>query len=119
MEFGLWLNKFPYKKYQINTWRLQSQLLLKNNQFKKAEIELSRALSEAKQLKNPTLLWKTRQSLGRLYLKLDKVKEAKSEFQNAIRIVNDIAAGLTKSDLKMKYLQSETIQELFNDAKIN
>ena len=115
----LWLNKFPYKKYQINTRRLRSQLLLKNNQFKKAEIELNRALFQAKQLKNPTLLWKTRQSLGRLYLKLDKVKEAKSEFQNAIRIVNDIAAELTKSDLKMRYLQSETIQELFNDAKIN
>ena len=116
---NLWLNEFPYKKYQVNTWRLRSQLLLKNNHFQDAEIEMSRALSQAKQLENPTLLWKTHQALGKLYLKLDKVKEAKSEFQKAIRIVNDIADGLTKSDLKMEYLQSETIQELSDEAKIN
>ena len=53
------------------------------------------------------------------YIELNNVREAKSEFQNAIKIVNDIADGLTKADLKMKYLQSERIQELFNDAKIS
>jgi len=116
---NLWLNEFPYKKYQVKVWRLRSQLILKNNHFQDAEIEMSRALSQAKQLGNPTLLWKTHQSFGNLYLKLDNVKEAKSELQNALRIVNDIADGLIESDLKMNYLQSDTIQELFNQAKIN
>ena len=116
---NLWLNKFPYKKYQVNTWRLQSQLLLKDNHFQDAETEMNRALSQAKQLRNPTLLWNTHKSLGKLYLKLDNVTEAKSEFQKALRIVNDIANGLTESDLKMNYLQSDTIQELFNQANLN
>ena len=113
----LWLNEFPYKKYQVNVWRLRSQFLSKKGQFKDAEIELSRAMSQAKRLGNPTLLWKTHQTLGNLYRKQKKAKEAKSEYQNALKIVNDIADNLTDKDLKKNYLQSQTIQKLQNLEK--
>ena len=63
-----WTDKFPYKKYQVRAWRLKSDILSARGRMKDAEIELIRALTQAKQLGNPTLLWKTHQAVGNLLL---------------------------------------------------
>jgi len=73
---------------------------------------MHRALSQAKQLGNPTLLWKTHQALGNLLLKRGKNDEARAEFKAALEVVQGIAEGLTEALLKDGYLQSQPIQEL-------
>jgi tetratricopeptide (TPR) repeat protein len=114
-----WLNEFPFKKYQVNTLRLQSHLLMQTDKFHEAEIQMKSALSLANQLGNPTLLWRTHQSLGKLYLKFGTVKDAKLEFNNALNVVNEIANDLTDPVLKRKYLQSDTFQKLANQAYLD
>jgi tetratricopeptide (TPR) repeat protein len=114
-----WLNEFPFKKYQVNTLRLQSHLLMQTDKFDEAETQMKSALSLAKQLGNPTLLWKTHQSFGKLYLKIGNVKDAKLEFNDALSVVNEIANGLTDIVLKKKYLESDTIQKLANQAYLD
>ncbi|MCK5372479.1 MAG: tetratricopeptide repeat protein, partial [Cyclobacteriaceae bacterium] len=81
-----------------------------------AETELNRALTLAKQLGNPTVLWKTHQAMGTLLLEQGKNKEARAEFQAALKIVEGIAEGLTDAELKEGYLKSKPIQELFSQA---
>ena len=112
-----WTDKFPYKKYQVRAWRLRSDILSAMGQMEDAESELNRALTLAKQLGNPTLLWKTHQALGNLLLKKGKSEEAKVELQTALKVVQSIAESLTDVALKEGYLQSNPIQELFSKAK--
>jgi tetratricopeptide (TPR) repeat protein len=114
-----WIDKFPYKKYQIRAWRLRSEILSVKGQMEDAETELSRALTLAKQLGNPTLLWETHQALGNLLLKKRKSEEAKVEFQTALKVVQGISEDLTDLELKEGYLQSNPIQELFSQARGN
>ncbi|MCP4290388.1 MAG: tetratricopeptide repeat protein, partial [bacterium] len=112
-----WTDKFPYKKYQVRAWRLRSDILSARGRMKEAEIELTRALTQANQLGNPTLLWKTHQAVGNLLLKRGKNKDAKAQFQAALKVVQDIAEGLTDVALEEGYLQSDPIQELFSQAQ--
>jgi tetratricopeptide (TPR) repeat protein len=112
-----WTDKFPFKKYQVRAWRLKSDILSARGRMKDAEIELIRALTQAKQLGNPTLLWKTHQAVGNLLLKRGKNEDAKAQFQTALKVVQNIAEGLTDVALKKGYLQSDPIQELFSKAQ--
>ncbi len=112
-----WTDGFPYKKYQVRAWRLRGQILSAKGRFKKAEIELRRALSQAKELSNPTVLWHTHQALGNLLLKQDKREKARREFQAAVNVVQGIAEDLTDVELKEGYLQSEPVQRLVSLAQ--
>lgn len=112
-----WTDKFPFKKYQVRAWRLRSDILSARGRMKDAEIELTRALTQANQLGNPTLLWKTHQAVGNLLLKRGKNKDAKAQFQIALKVVQDIAEGLTDLALEEGYLQSDPIQELISQAQ--
>ncbi len=80
---------------------------------------MHRALTQAKQLGKPTQLWKTYQTLGDLQLQQGKNKDARAQFQTAMKVEQGIAEGLTDEALKEGYLQSEPIQELFSQAEGN
>jgi tetratricopeptide (TPR) repeat protein len=112
-----WTDQFPFKKYQVRECRLRSGVLSARGQLEEAETELHRALTQAKQLGNPTQLWKTHEFMGNLLLKQGKREEARAEFRAAAKVVHDIAEGLTDAALKERYLQSEPIQELFSQAE--
>ena len=112
-----WTDGFPYKKYQVRAWRLRGQILSAKGRFEEAEIELHRALSQAKELGNPTVLWNTHQALGNLLLKQDKREKARREFQAAVNVVQGIAEDLTDVELKEGYLQSEPVQRLVSLAQ--
>ena len=81
-----WTDGFPYKKYQVRAWRLRGQIISAKGRFEAAEIEMQRALSQAKVLGNPTVLWHTHQALGNLLLKQDKREEARRAFQVAVNV---------------------------------
>jgi tetratricopeptide (TPR) repeat protein len=112
-----WTDKFPYRKYQVRAWCLRGQILSARGQLEEAEAEMHRALTQAKQLGNPTQLWKTHQALGKLRLEQGKSDEARAQFQTALKVVQGIAEGLTDAALKEGYLQSKPIQELFSQAE--
>ena len=112
-----WTDKFPYKKYQIRAWRLRSHILSAKGQLEDAKTELNRALTQAKQLSNPTQLWLTQQVLGNLLLKQGRDRDARAEFQTALKVVQGIAEGLTDTALKEGFLESKPIQELFSQAE--
>jgi tetratricopeptide (TPR) repeat protein len=112
-----WTDKFPYKKYQVRAWRLRSDILSARGQIQEAETELNRAPGQAMQMGNPTLLWKTHQAAGNLLLKQGRSKEARAEFQTALKVVKGIAESLTDAALKEGYLQSEPIQKLFSQVE--
>ena len=112
-----WTDGFPYKKYQVRAWRLRGQIISAKGRFEAAEIEMQRALSQAKVLGNPTVLWHTHQALGNLLLKQDKREEARRAFQAAVKVVQGLAEDLTDLELKEGYLKSEPVQKLVSLAQ--
>jgi tetratricopeptide (TPR) repeat protein len=112
-----WTDGFPYKKYQVRAWRLRGQILSARGQLGEAEAELHRALSQAKELGIPTVLWNTHQALGNLLLKQDKREEARRAFQAAVKVVQGLAEDLTDVELKEGYLKSEPVQKLVSLAQ--
>ena len=112
-----WTDGFPYKKYQVRAWCLRGQILSAKGRFNKAAIELCRALSQAQELGNPTVLWKTYQAVGNMLLKQGKREDARSAFQAAVKIVQGLAEDLTDAELKEGYLKSEPIRKLVSLAQ--
>jgi tetratricopeptide (TPR) repeat protein len=112
-----WTDKFPYKKYQVRAWRIGSDILSAKGRMKEAEIQLTRALTQANQIGNPTLLWKTHQAMGNLLIKQDKDIDAKAEFHTASNIVQCIAKDLSDISLKEGFLESKPVQELLLQAE--
>ena len=113
-----WIDQFPFKKYQVRAGRLRGRILSAQGQVEEAEAELSRAISLATQIGNPTQLWKTRQALGDVLFKQGRSEEARAEFQAALKVVEGIAEGLTDTALREGYLGSDPIRELFSQAEL-
>ncbi|MCH7831390.1 MAG: hypothetical protein IIC55_00795, partial [Proteobacteria bacterium] len=108
---------FPFKKHQVRANRLRGALLLSQGQPEDAEAEVKLALERALQLENPTEIWKSHQALGDLYKERGKAKLAKTQYRNAVKVIEGIANGLTNPELREGFLQSKPIRELFAQSK--
>jgi tetratricopeptide (TPR) repeat protein len=118
IEHG-WVHKFPYKKYQVRSGRLQGNIYAAQGKFDEVQTELQQALKLAEQLGNPTQLWKTCQALGNLVFKQGKADQAGTQYRNALKIVQGIAEDLTDPELKEGFLQSKQIRQVFVQAEGN
>ena len=112
-----WTDKYPFKKYQVRARRLNGNVLAAQGKDKKAESELKKALRLARELGNPTQLWRTRQSLGDLYSKQGRSQQAATQYHGALKVVKEVVDGLTDPELKEGFLNSAPIRELFNLAE--
>ncbi len=112
-----WLTQLPFKKYQVRAGRLQGNIFVAQDKDKEAESELKKALKLAKELGNPTQLWRTAQALGNLYAKQGKAKLAATQYKAALKVVQGMADGLTDPELKDGFLNAEPIREVFAQAE--
>jgi class 3 adenylate cyclase/tetratricopeptide (TPR) repeat protein len=108
-----WTPKFPYKKYLVRSGRLQGNIYAAQGKFNEAKTQLQQTLKWAQQLGNPTQLWKIHQALGTLYHNHGHALESIKYYHKALGVVQNMAAGLSESELKEGFLQSAPIQELF------
>ncbi len=97
---------------------MQGAIFAAREKPEEAQEEFRKALKIAEDLGNPTQLWRTHQALGNLYAKMGKGKagQAKTRYRAALKIVRDIAGGLTDPELKEGFLQSDPIREVFAQA---
>ena len=97
----------------MRSGRLQGNIYAAQGRFDEAETELQQTLKCAKRLGNPTQLWKTCQAVGNLYHNHGSAGESIRYYHKALGVVQNMAAGLSESELKEGFLQSAPIQELF------
>jgi len=114
-----WTTKYPYKKYQVRSGRLQGNIYAAQGKLIEAETELLQTLKLAEHLGNPTQIWKTHQALGNLFRNQGKIDQAVEQYKSAIKIAEMISEDLTDLKLKDGFLQSETIQEMIAQAEGN
>ena len=116
MEDGV-IDEFPFKKYQVRAGRLQGNIHAAQGKDKEAESELKKALKLAKELGNPTQLWRTAQALGNLYAGQGKAKQGAAQYKAALKVAQDMADGLTDPELKEGFLNAAPIREVFAQAE--
>ncbi len=120
-----WIEKFPYKKYQVRAQRLQGNILTAQGNLEQAETALKRALKLARELGSPTQLWLTEHALATLYAGLGEGngdsksnrKKAAKHYQAALATVQAIARDLTEPRLKEGFLASAPIRQLMAQAE--
>ncbi len=114
-----WIDKFPFRKYQVRAQRLQGTIFAAREKPEEAQEEFRQALEIAEELGNPTQLWRTHQALGIIYRGNGNETKAGQQFGKSLAVVEDIAAGLSDPGLKEGFLNSLPIREVFALAQIN
>jgi len=100
------------KRGMIRASRLMGELYLHRKEFSKAEEKLNEALAKAKEVGNPPHLWKTYSSLGKLKEAQGLNWEAKKQYKEALRIIEDVSSNLADENIRNIFLHSDPIKRI-------
>ncbi len=100
------------RKNIVKGRRLRAEALLAQGRLAEAEQELTTALAVAQQIGNPNQLWKTHAALGRLRAAQGQAEQARDSYQQALAVIEAIAAGLQDGTLRNVLLTSEQTQTI-------
>ena len=78
--------------------------------------QIAVALEVAQRVGNPPQLWETHAALGDLRQAQDRSDEARREYDTAVRIIEEMAAGLSDPSLRDTFLGSAHVQEIRGKA---
>ena len=82
-----------------------------------ADRELDTALEVAREIGNPTQVWKTHVALGDLREAQGRPAEARRAYHDALAVIDDVAAGLTDESLREAFLTSDHVQDIRRAAE--
>jgi tetratricopeptide (TPR) repeat protein len=105
------------RKNVVKGWRLRGEIALLGKQSEEAEEWLQQALSLAQTVGNPTQLWKTHNSLARLYEKTKRQNLEREQWRAAATIVQSIADGLPDDELRETFINSAPVREIMEHVK--
>jgi class 3 adenylate cyclase/tetratricopeptide (TPR) repeat protein len=102
------------KKNLVKGWRLKGEIFQARHQWDEAESALRQALSIAEAIDNPTQLWKSYLSLGRLYTERKKPELAGQAFKAAREVVDQMKASLQHPGLRASLESAPMIQRIYD-----
>ncbi|MHC4611339.1 MAG: ATP-binding protein, partial [Planctomycetota bacterium] len=94
------------RKNIVKARRLRGQVFATAGRHTEAETEYRKALDIARPLGNPPQLWKTLDALGCTLLELGLEQEARAAFEEALHVIDGVAAELDDTDLKTTFLSA-------------
>jgi class 3 adenylate cyclase/tetratricopeptide (TPR) repeat protein len=97
------------RKNIVKGRRLRGQVLLAEGNLTDAEREVRFALDLAREVANPGQLWKTLDALGDVLSAADRQDEALAAYDQAVAVIDGVAAGLKDEALKNTFLGSQHI----------
>jgi class 3 adenylate cyclase/tetratricopeptide (TPR) repeat protein len=104
------------RKNIVKGRHLRGQAFLARGHLKEAERELTIALEVARQVGNPTQLWKTHETIGTLRTAEGRFDEAESAYQEAATVVQRVADNLSDHLLRDAFLASDAVQAIMLKA---
>jgi predicted ATPase/class 3 adenylate cyclase len=105
------------RKYLVKGWRLLSEIALARGQTDEAEDALRQAHILAQEIGNPAQLWKTHAVLGNLLQAQDRPDDARGAYDDALSVIEEVAAGLKDKSLRDTFLNSHHVQEIRRQAQ--
>ncbi|MFN2555669.1 MAG: tetratricopeptide repeat protein, partial [Nitriliruptorales bacterium] len=100
------------RKNIVKGRRLRGEALLAEGRVAEAEEELNAALGVAAQIGNPTQLWKTHAALGRLREAQGHLEQVRDAYEQALAVIEGVAAGLHDEGLRATLLRSPQAESL-------
>jgi tetratricopeptide (TPR) repeat protein len=104
------------QKYVALGWALRGKIAAKLGDSVSAGTELQQALSLAKQLQSPSLLYPIAYDLGHWYESIDKKREAAALYGKAKATIEQMATAVEDDALRFAFLQSALVQEIHERA---
>jgi predicted ATPase/class 3 adenylate cyclase len=102
------------QKYLVKGWRLKGEIALMQKQRGEAENALRQALTIAEAIGNPTQLWKTYLTLGRLHTEARRKEKAKHFYNAARGVIDKIMESLQDPDLRASLKNHPLIPQIFD-----
>ena len=102
--------------------RLRGQVHLQQGKPAESEQDLSTAVKLALRVGNPTQLWKTYEVMGDLRQTQKRTDDAIRAYQNALDIIQGVAAGLKDLSIRNVFMESDrvrSIRQKLKDRTIN
>ncbi|MDQ3931504.1 MAG: AAA family ATPase, partial [Actinomycetota bacterium] len=110
------------RKNIVKGRRLRGEAIIAQGKLGEAEQELQAALGAAQQIGNPPQLWQTHAALGRLRTAKGKTEDARNAYQQALSIIEGVAAGLHDEGLRATLLdspQTQTVRRALEEARVS
>ncbi len=98
------------RKNIVKGHSLRGQAHLARGNLHHAEQELAAALQVASEVGNPPQLWRTHAAIGDLRAAQGRPADARLAFQDALAVIDRVAAGLTDEVLRMTFLGSPHVR---------
>jgi tetratricopeptide (TPR) repeat protein len=105
------------RKNMVKGRRLRGQVFLAQGELAEAERELVTALEMAREVGNPPQLWKTHAVLGELRQAQGRADEARQAYQDALTVIEEVAASLSDESLRETFLGSDHVQGIRRAAE--
>jgi class 3 adenylate cyclase/tetratricopeptide (TPR) repeat protein len=103
-------DKTESRKYIVRARRARGLAFLAQDNLADAEAEMSAALSLALEVGNPPQLWRTHAALAELRRAQNRPEDARHACEDALAVIDGVAAGLTDAELRDTFLHSEYVQ---------
>jgi tetratricopeptide (TPR) repeat protein len=102
------------RKYVVKGWRLLGEIAHARRQWDEAAGWLQQALTLAQAVGNPTQLWRTHLSLGRLHAEAKRPEQARQAYQAAREGIERVKASLQDPGLRASLERSPLFQQVYN-----
>jgi class 3 adenylate cyclase/tetratricopeptide (TPR) repeat protein len=102
------------QKYMAQGWRLRGEIALLQKQRDEAENAFRQALAIAKAIGNPTQLWKTYLTLGRLHTETRRKEKAEHSYNAARGVIDKIMENLHDPELRASLKNHPLIRQIFD-----
>jgi tetratricopeptide (TPR) repeat protein len=101
------------RKYLIKAWQLKGEIALAGHQWAEAESAMHHALTIAQAIRNPTQLWKTHLTMGRLYSATQRHEQARQAYRAARDVLDQLKAQLQTPELRASLEHSPLMQRVY------
>jgi len=105
------------KKYIAIGWKLKGEVLMATGQLGEAADCFERARELADQMGYPPLMWKARYSLSQVHRKRGKPEAARAELEQAVAVIEKMAAKVSDADVRETFLKSQPVQAVHKELK--
>ena len=97
--------------------RLLGELQIKRNEYENGIKNLNQAIQILNEVANPRQLWQAYSSLAMAHHKRGKSSEARENWGAAAEVINGAANLLSDHEIKISFINSQTIREILSKAK--
>jgi tetratricopeptide (TPR) repeat protein len=100
------------RKNLVRGWRLRGEIALVRHELDQAEGAFRQALAIAREIGNPTQLWKTHAALGNLHAARQRPDAAREAYQAARAVIERVKAGLREPALRESLASVPAVRRL-------